>query len=289
MKHKIYFLTLLSIFTAMTNNSFSQNYQSLFGDTSTTWDIIPHGYCDAICSQTIIVGGDTIISSNTYKIISGLSGFVREDTIQGKAWFYDTDNNTEYLVMDLGLTLGDTFNLYDYNNIPTSFIVDSVYFVNSLKHVRLDAWTMMCGLNEKITFIEGSGTTASFNYQRYLNGNFVNSYMLCHQKDGVKVAGNFLFMDTCYVCLVGTQEYYFDANSVNIFPNPTLDYLNIETKNGTATRFYLRIYNIVGEEIISHKIIDNLTTISVSDLTKGVYIMVVDNNISKYHQRLIKQ
>ena len=118
---------------ATTKNSFCQNYQSLFGDTSTTWEIIPHGYCDFICSQTIIVSGDTTISANNYKIISGLPGFVREDTGQGKAWFYDTNNNTEYLVMDLGLNLGDTFNIYDYFNIANSFIVDSVYYESSKK------------------------------------------------------------------------------------------------------------------------------------------------------------
>lgn len=289
MKNKIYLLALICSIIAVTEKTFSQTYLSLFGDTSTTWDIILHGYCDAVCSQTIVVNGDTTINANTYKVISGLPGFVREDNIQGKAWFYSTNNNTEYLVMDLSLKLGDTFNLYNWSNDPNPFVVDSVYYVSSKKHVRLNAWTSICSMNEKITFIEGSGTTASLFYQRDLHGNFVTSYMLCQHKNGLKVAGNILFSDSCYICSVGTQEYNSDINSVKIFPNPAIDILSIETRANSLSNFNLTIYNVFGEHVISQPIKSILTDINISNLHRGVYIVKVGDSASNKLQMLLKQ
>lgn len=290
MKSIICSLTIICFFTATTENSSAQNYLSLFGDTSTTWDIVLHGYCDAVCPETVFVSGDTTISANTYKIISGLPGFVREDTVQGKAWFYDTYNNSEYLVMDLTLNLGDTFNIYNSSNVANPFLVDSIYYASNKKHVRLNAWTNMCSLEEPITFIEGSGTTASFSYQRELNGNSVASSMLCHHKNGIKVAGNILFGDSCsFDCSIGIAEFNSNKNIVNIFPNPTIDELTIETNNIFSNNPILTIYNAFGERIISQKLINVLTTINTSNLYNGVYFLVVSDNISKKHQRFIKE
>lgn len=289
MTNKIYLLTLICVLTAATKKSVAQNYLSLFGDTSTTWDIVLHGYCDAVCSQTINVTGDTTINADTYKVISGLPGFVREDTVQGKAWFYDIYYNVEYLVMDLGLNLGDNFIIYDYANVANPMTVDSVYYINNKKHVRLlNAWTRICGLEEKITFIEGSGTTAGFGYQRDLNGDEVTSSMLCHHKNEVRVAGNILFMDSCYVCSVGITENETTSTKINLFPNPTHDQLTIEIKDVDLSNFNLTIYNLLGNKVYSQCLTDPLTTIKVSNLNSGIYYAVVGASNSDRHLKFIK-
>jgi len=285
MKAKIYMTVVIFALAALPGRSVAQSYVSMFGNTSTTWDVILFGACDAICSQTVTVAGDTTINSKTYKIISGLPGFVREDTIQGKAWFYSIFYNTEYLVMDLSLNLGDFFDIYDYTNTAHPFIVDSVYYIDNLKHVRIDKETVMCDLHEKITFIEGSGTTAGFTYQ----GHGISSYMLCHHKDGVKTAGNMLFPDSCYICEVGVPEKNPDGNATKIFPNPASDELNIEVKNMSLYNTRLAIYNIIGEMVYSQNINGKVTTVNVSKFDKGVYFIVVGNCISNRYLKLIKK
>ena len=278
---------IICLLISTNHKSFAQNYLSLFGNNSTTWDIVLHGYCDAVCSQTITVTGDTTINANTYKVITGLPGFVREDTVQGKAWFYDTYYNIEYLVMDLGLNLGDNFIIYDYSNVPNNMTVDSVYYFNNKKYVRLNAWTTMCALNEKITFIEGSGTTASFHYQRDLNGNYVSSSMLCHHKDGIRVAGNILFNDLCYDCFVGINENTALSTKVNLFPNPSHDELNIEIKDFVSNTFNLTIYNLLGYKVHSQLLVDPLTTINISNLSSGIYYTVVRDDNSERRLKFI--
>lgn len=282
MRNRLYLLSLVLVLTATLNESFCQNYQSLFGDSSTTWDIA-YGVCDYLCSQTTEVTGDTNIHARDYKLISGIPGFVRENTIEGKAWFYNAYTNSEYVVMDLSLSLGDTFNFYDYNNVPYPCVVDSIYSVSNKKHVRINGWTSMCGFEEKITFIEGSGTTAGLGYLP-TGGSAVNYYMLCHHKDGVKVAGNLLFMDTCYVCYVGIAEHDSDQSSVNAFPNPASTTIHLQLPSTPTT---ITIFNLLGEKVKEEKVslpagqagggpaspAGREITIDVSELPAGLYFV----------------
>jgi hypothetical protein len=272
MKKEIYFVLFTYIFCTQTIKSFSQNYLSLFGDSSTTWSIIPFGACDNVCSELYPLGGDTVVNSNSYKIIPNL-GFIREDTVQGKVWFYDTYFNAEYLVMDLSLNLNDTFLIYDLLNVPFAFTVDSVFYTNTLKHVRLDGWISMCTLNEKITFIEGSGSNASFHYQRQLNGNTVPTYMLCHYKNGIKVAGNLLFNDLCDVCEVGINENKLNPYSLTISPNPFSTQTTLHSDKPLKDAS-LTVYNLFGQEVKEMKNISGQSiTLQRDNLPDGLYFI----------------
>ncbi|MCX6256520.1 MAG: T9SS type A sorting domain-containing protein [Bacteroidia bacterium] len=184
------------------------------------------------------------------------------------------------------IDLGDTFIIYDSDDVANSFSVDSVYYVGNIKHVRLNAWTNMCAFNEKITFIEGSGTTAGLSYQR--NFWYGDSYMLCHHKNGVKVAGNILFNDTCEVHFVGITENNFEKNLIKIFPDPTIDNLNIEIENLSSDNCVLSIFNMLGEKIYFQKIINRITKVDVSKLNKGIYFVLFDDRIPNRHYKFIK-
>lgn len=289
MKKKIYILSFIFFLNFITSNSFSQSFKSIFASNFTTWDIIYHGYCDWIESHTIVAVGDTTIDSNNYKIISGLGGFLREDTLQGKVWFYDTSYNAEYLVMNLGLDYGDMFTIYDYYNVASTFSVDSIYYKNTLKHVRINAWTSMCGLDEKITFIEGSGPTSSFTYQRDLNGNSVNSYLVCHFKDGIKVLGNQLFYDSCNIFEVGIAENKSGLNTVNIFPNPASDIINVDIDNKDNEHILLEIYNVMGILVKIEIIANQQKQIDIGDLKDGLYLITTMTKDIISKQRLLIQ
>jgi hypothetical protein len=79
---------------------------------------------DALLDGTIRVQGDTIINQFTYKEVflevepfgETLEGFVRENADAGKMWFLNRLDGQEYLIMDLELEVGDTFNtFYEYD------------------------------------------------------------------------------------------------------------------------------------------------------------------------------
>ncbi|MEY3443674.1 MAG: hypothetical protein RLZZ519_1955 [Bacteroidota bacterium] len=288
MKKKIYLLALVCLFSTVFQKSFSQSYLSIFGNSTTDWDIVEFGACDAICSGTVTVVGDTTISGVSYKRLNGLSGFLREDSTQGKAWYYDTTAQAEFLVMDLNLSVGDTFDLYDYSNVAHPHLVDSVYISGNRKHVRLDVSTVMCAYEEKITFVEGSGTTVGFHYQRQYFNNSVSSAMLCHHKDGVKAAGNTLFNDVCFFCDVAVDEAVSDVQSIHLFPNPAQDQLNIELRNFTSRNAKLTIYDAVGKYVETKHLVDALTTMDISQLSQGIYYAILRDGLAVQSVKFVK-
>jgi hypothetical protein len=288
MKTNFTLLTILSFLTFLNERSFAQSYLSLFGDSTTKWEIILNGACDDVCGQTFTSSNDTIINSKTYKKIAGLPGFVREDTLQGKAWCFDNYYNEEYLIMDLGLNQGDNFIFYDYMNEELPITIDSVYYINNRKHLQLNAEIWMCMYGGKVTFIEGSGTTAGLSYQRNLYGPSLSSYMLCHQKDGIKVTGNNVFNDSCNICLTGMNETEFISANIIVYPNPANGNLTIEVKDILSSNFNLKIYDLLGRNIYFQNSETAITTINVSNLSDGIYDLVIENGVLDKHIKFMK-
>jgi len=269
----------------MTSKGFSQSYKSIFGHVSTSWDVIINGYCDFVMSQPVIATTDTIVNSKNYKVISGLGGLLREDTTLGKVWFYNTTLHKEYLVMNMNLNQGDTSYIYSWNNDSIPMIVDSVYYVSGLKYLRFNAWVSMCGPVEKIKFIEGSGPNAGFNYDGKHTP--VNSYMLCHFKDGIKVSGQNVFGDTCYVYEVGIDEHRSGLVTMKLFPNPATDFVAVNIAHPFNENMELNIYSSTGALVKSEIMAQNQEKYDVRGLANGIYLVEIKSNEWLEKQKLI--
>jgi hypothetical protein len=75
-----------------------------------------------------------------------------------------------------------------------------------------------------------------------------------------------------------------DPNSINIFPNPVKDVLNI-TKVKDGAKY--KIYDSAGRIVKSGVIIAN--KINMHSLISGVYIIDVDNNGETAQKKFIKE
>lgn len=71
---------------------------------------------------------------------------------------------------------------------------------------------------------------------------------------------------------LSTTNLEFNKN-VSVYPNPTKDYLNIETKETIS----IEILNLLGEIIISNPKLDGLNRIKLDNLSSGVYILKATN------------
>jgi hypothetical protein len=283
---RIVLLVLLLLFSlAGAQKMNAQGYKSLFAHT-TSWDLIHGGYCDNICSETDSITHDTLITGKTYKILSAL-GYLREDTMQGKTWFYNRQYHQEYLIMDLALNPGDSFTVYNYSNVALHFIADSVYFQNGLKHIRLSAGIALCALHEAFTFTEGAGPNASFNYQRNYNGSAA-SYMLCQHKDGVKTGTNKMFPGACHTCDLGIDEQSLDKTVVSCFPNPAGNQICIQRKFAGSSPLSVWVYNVRGELISTGSVMQETLKLDISDYPSGMYCIVTSNGVSKSVLKFLK-
>ncbi len=285
-------IILIFVLTFSIPKNTNAQFESIFGEINTKWEILT-GFCDSWCSNTFTITGDTLINSNVYKITTDNSQlvFLREDTLLGKVWYYDSDQNNEYLLMDLNLSVGDTFEIFNDISTQTEYYsVDSVYYFNNKKHIRLLNFTNLCTPNDfQIVFIEGVGSSSGLTYK---NQSYKNQIVLCQTKNVVTDSiynhyfqGYFSFLGTCDYCVSRTTEL-FTPTDFTIFPNPFIDRINLSSNHYSIN---YEIYDVVGRLIKSENTNERVYTVNTEDLQEGVYILVLKHeNRILVSRKLIK-
>lgn len=282
MKHKI-LLTLL--FAVSMQFCFGQSYQSIFGESSTSWKI---SFCnlDMTGTDSLYINNDTLIDGKTYKKIynyydnNSLIGGLREDTLLGKIWFYSFyywNDSTETLIMDLNLSLGDSFYI-SAAIWPTSTgwsIVDSIYYVDNRKCIQLNNQT---NWDDKLTFVEGIGPniTVLYTISNWLN---MCPYVICSYKDNelVYISNNSNFIG----CDLDYSSIYDKINNIEdiiLYPNPIQDIGILKFFNPDNSEYTLSIYNILNERVQQYKTYSNFIIIKKENLKSGIYFYNLINN-----------
>ena len=69
-------------------------------------------------------------------------------------------------------------------------------------------------------------------------------------------------------------------NKVEIYPNPTVDYLNIVISNSSLDNPKIEVFNIIGNsiEVEMEKLEDNKYRLNVKDLPAGYYLVTIKDN-----------
>lgn len=81
-----------------------------------------------------------------------------------------------------------------------------------------------------------------------------------------------------------SNEKFFSEN-FNLYPNPTSDVLNISSKNGLEMK-EIKITDLSGRIV---KTLNNATTINVSDLSAGTYLIDITTNEGKASSKFVKK
>ena len=75
-------------------------------------------------------------------------------------------------------------------------------------------------------------------------------------------------------------------NQVSLYPNPASTFINIELEDITATR--VTILDMNGKILQSENILDNKTTINISNLVSGIYFMQITTDKGKVSKKVVK-
>lgn len=294
MKHSIFLLTFILY---INTNSKGQSYTSILGDTATSWSLGWEIF-DNYMVVSLKTDGDTVIYNHQFRKIvfevsNQLFGFLREDTINGKAWFLYRLDTSEQLIMDLNLSLGDSFKINLEQWMPEFYsIVDSVFYLNNKKHIRFNSKINIAGRQENFTFIEGISSNAGFAFQTQNLSPSQNSHFLfCVSKDNISVFKNNLFNGDCFPLLGSIQKIKYNSISWTLYPNPFTDSAQLLFENPMFQNFKLLIIDQFGR---THDSYDNIKTgyvmINKNSLTEGLYYfyLISDNIIMTSGKLMIK-
>jgi len=290
---------ILMVMVVFTAEGFCQSYRPMVVEgahwiVSRDWVDTP--WLDDVGSFTI--KGDSIFNGITYQkmyyepfrfndedktysreiISSRLYVFVREDTLEKKVFvvrihsdWEDCLENEEYLHFDYSLGVGDTINdcsipLEGVGHIP---VVDSIGFVTtSFFDFPLRA------IYTTILRAEGIGGTAT------------KQPTILLEKLGFVHAGFFLegikLLEYCVgdyaACNITTSLSTPPKSSIQVFPNPAGDFLNIEfskNKPDPYGEYHVEVFNTTGQQLLGEKMRFPSTQLKVNLLQSGIYLLVI--------------
>lgn len=282
---KVYYKIFILVIIALSSESARAQYQSLFGNSETSWNITRSNLGWTI-TDSVVTALDTIINNKTYKKVisydvpslqfpSNNTGFLREDSVLGKAWFFSVSDTVERLIMDLSLNLGDSFRVtHTWEFLDSYYPVDSIWVVSGKKHLRVNY--DIEGAGEKLIFIEGIGTNAGIGHLDYSYG-VSGPYLLCASKDGVSSYQNnhSYFNGICVFTTVGIEETQNNSN-IKLYPNPSFNNLVIENLGQHKETITIEVRFVTGKLAIKQKVTNfQKTTINTSKIPVGVYFVTV--------------
>lgn len=250
-------------------------YESAFGDSVTSWNVAD-GYIDGIATDTITTIGDTVINNLNYKKLmwqeayntSAKYFYLREDTTEGKIWYLADTSIAEVLVSDLTLEEGDIFQYPSFYG-PEQTEVDSVFFEDGVKHVRLYYITFNFIALE---FIEGSVSNGGPIW--FPMDDTIGALLLCQHKDDVQTyqREEFPYEDMCNVLDVGTDRVNAE-NSYLLFPNPAKSNFHVKLPSGIDEIGGLFISDVTGKIVQEVENYKSGESINIDALYTGTYLI----------------
>ncbi len=277
---------LLALFICIHSDTKAQSYTSIFGDKETSWTLGWELF-DNYQVFGLKTNGDTSIHNHQYKKIAyqelrQIFGFLREDTIAGKAWFLYHADTSEYLVMDLNLAVGDSFKMNVEGGMPDFYlIVDSVFFINNKKHIRFKSKIKFANRQENFTFIEGVSTNAGFTFQvPRLSPALYSHTLFCSYKDSVQVFKNKIFNGDCFPILGGIQKPKTNTIDWKLTPNPFSNTAELTFDNTRFKECSLIILDQYGRQVDFYEnIISGYVILSKKHFLTGIYyFQLISNN-----------
>jgi hypothetical protein len=92
--------------------------------------------------------------------------------------------------------------------------------------------------------------------------------------------------------IIGVPEDNLIHFNFDLFPNPSTNNVTIRISNEYNKTYLLEIYNMMGQFVSSHVIMNNQLTLNTQNMQQGMYlykVYEVDNNVTKKTGALIKQ
>ncbi|WP_462282131.1 T9SS type A sorting domain-containing protein [Salinivirga cyanobacteriivorans] len=281
---------------------FGQPFQSIFSSDTVRWHVFEF---EADAGGTIVYYSfsDTVINDKVYHTMyredmytanqqllenHELCGYVHEDTTSGKYWFLKFDGNEQYeaLYMDLSLSVGDTMVIVsDFNLMWTdSVIVDSVYYENDRKNIRLNM-TQFDGYEyDKITFIEGVGASNGF-YMGEYNVSPVYYTLMCKFDNDVKTYA--VDKEWFINCFHEQGGGIYDSkliDNISIYPNPAKGKITIEIEDNNFDMSY-KILNSLGQIISTGKLRNTINELEIEE--NGIFFITISNAKYEITKKLI--
>ncbi|MEO6903213.1 MAG: T9SS type A sorting domain-containing protein [Bacteroidia bacterium] len=277
--------------------NWENTYQFTYGyDANNNWtSLLSQDWKDTAWIST---EKDTYTYDGNNNQITSLFQFLKDTTWENSVkseYMYDSANK---LVSSLsyhwdGLTWINKSKVvytYDANNI----------MINYLEQVwRGGEWKN----NSQTLFNNSNKTFSNYLVQIWTGSGWANQFQLATTEDANGLLTSKVVKNRnnagSKITKGDSTHYYFHTvtsiknlaaqkETINVYPNPTKDILTIENTTSNKNSI-ISIYSIQGQLMIQQPIMQSKTEINVNQLTKGIYILMLNNGEKTSVARFIKE
>lgn len=286
-------LLLILLFYANIGKSQTWIYHPM-PDSNAVWNIEAVNPCPQIVTLyqdfSITISGDTTINSLTYhklftphvidsysgtncgSTFPGYKGAIRQDTTLKRAYIVKPFFNTEQLLYDFTLQVGDTLQ-----GVIASFSVDADTVISIDSILVNNSYRKKWNITNGISIIEGIGSSYGLvkNSTAGIIGLFPDFSITCFSQNGVAIYPN---NSTSCMLITFQNNLNETAKEIKIFPNPS---------NGTFTVDFntLGIKEIILNDLFGQIILkentSNSMNLTIENLKPGLYILTATDQNNK--------
>lgn len=312
MKH----LFITAFFVCFLTQTFAQAYKP-FPTQNAVWNYNyrTHGICSTCCQDySYSIEKDTLIQGMIYQkiikqgvyylntIYTGSctdtvtstfqenAGYIRNDSVNKKVFFYDTSMANDTLLYDFNISLGDTLaSTYSLNNQgPNYYICDTIYSTNingiQRKVFGFTDWYPFVAY-PRLILIEGIGFVDGL-FSNTHNSLAITIQLQCFRENNIIV-----FPDTAISCDLITQlnEAALNEGSIKFFPNPVNDKLELQFNNASTIQ-NIQVFNLLGKEqnITWQKSSTTQYQLNTFYLSKGIYLIQLRTSQGVISKKVVK-
>lgn len=294
----ITFMIFISCYSFSQNNDLNQNAKWNCIDMDGTTQ------CKDTYKYNLYFSGDSIINGNQYLKLykvgymynSLFSSFCNAPPsnycyfnslvryYQNKLLIYN--GTSEKTFIDYNLQLGDTiknvlFSLYDALKIHR---IDSVN-INS-NYLKRYHYKSISNINDSGYVIEKIGSNHGF-ISEFTP--FFESYkkLICYSENNITLYNEPSASDNCELTL-GVIEKDNTESTIIIYPNPTSNSFSIRSKNYKSIIKAITITNYLGE-IISRENYTSNSKFNLSNMSNGIYYVLIESETGTFVRKIIKE
>lgn len=294
MKKVIFNLALSVLLLCGSNMTYGQGYHPVVTGNTCLW-MVPRMDLAGCRIDTIqaVKGENNMYSLFLFNSAYGtqtMYGYLYASDDNEKLYFRGFEEDEDLLIMDLSLSVGDTFlsrGLYGEDMI---LIVDSVYYDYGLKHVEFveSTWDLTPQADlVKCCFIEGVGPNWGFSMKDD-NAKLI----ICKHEDNELF---YAFPDTTVFKDCGFREpcngdavVTHDKVNLNVYPNPFADKVWIESDNDISS---IVVYDMFGQllQVINQTASTNVYELYMESYPSGVYLVRCDIGKKNEYVKIVKK
>ncbi len=286
-------IILLCIVFYCINLSSQTNIYHPFPELNAEWNVSQVSPTSCKHIKYVINGADTIVQGKTYhkitktevsytqfingtcnynsiiNVVTDYAGAIKNDSLAKKIYYVIPNTNTDTLLFDFTLNVGDTIKTYITSTCGNRkvLVIDSV-LVGGIYHKRWNTTACYFG-GQNVQFIEGMGSNLGL-IERIPSTGIYNTIgtLNCFSKNAQSL---YPTSSSSNCPLITSVKNYDSEINEQIFITSIGKAINIKQESHNYTSY--SIYSITGNIISKGKIEDSDVIINLNEAPNGIYIL----------------